>query len=176
MRFPFSATAARLFFFALVSSASLLTVACGDDDPTPVVPPAQDFSATDEAIIRKYLSDNSITTAVRQSNGLYFLPVVTNANAYMPRTGNLVYVKYTGRLINGTVFDATSMHGNVPINFQLGAGRVIAGWDQGIALMHKGDRAELLIPSALGYGNQSPSPAIPANSVLRFEVELTDVR
>lgn len=174
MRFPFSATAVRFFLLAVLGTAGLLTVACGDDSTT--VTPAVDYSATDEAIIQKYLTDNRITTAIRQSNGLYFLPVLTNANAFIPRTGDLVYVKYTGHLMDGTVFDATSMHGNTPINFQLGAGRVIAGWDQGIALMHKGDKAELLIPSALGYGNSSPSPAIPANSVLRFEVELVDVR
>jgi len=173
MRLPFSTTTARLFVLALLGSASVLTTSCGDDETE--VTPAKDYSAIDDAIIQKYLTDHGITTAVKQTSGLYFLPVVTNPNAFQPRTNDLVYVKYTGYLMDGTVFDATSMHGNTPINFALGTGRVIAGWDQGIALMHKGDRAELLIPSALAYGNIA-KPGIPANSVLRFEVELTDVR
>lgn len=178
MRIPFATRAARVLCLALLASATLVTTSCKEEEETAAGTPPKDYSAIDDAIIQKYLTDNSITTARKQTSGLYFLPVRTIPAAYQPVVGNIVHVKYTGRLMDGTVFDATSRHGdgNTPIDFPLGARKVIRGWDEGIALMRKGEKAELLIPSALAYGNSSPSPAIPPNSVLRFEVELVEVR
>ena len=170
-----STRAARFLFLALLGSAGLATTAC-KKDAAAVVSPPQDFSAIDDAIIQKYLADNVITTAVKQTSGLYYRPMLTNPGTFQARAGNTVYVLYTGRLMDGTVFDASSQHGNVPINFVLGQGRVIRGWDEGIALMHKGDKAVLYIPSALAYGANGAPPSIPQNAVLRFEVELTEIR
>ena len=137
-----------------------------------------DFQVTDDNLIRAYLTGQSIRTAQKQASGLYFLPVTTNPNAVRPVTGSEVTVLYTGHLLNaaGTVFDASSQHGNVPISFKLGSRQVIAGFEEGISLMHKGDTAELLLPSALAYGAQGALPTIAANTVLRFEVELVDVK
>jgi FKBP-type peptidyl-prolyl cis-trans isomerase len=135
------------------------------------------FALTDDALITKYVADNSITTAQKQASGLYYAPITTNPSGVQATAGKTVSVLYTGRLLNGTVFDASSQHGNVPLSFVLGRGQVIAGWDEGIALMRKGEKATLLIPSAQAYGpTGAGNGTIPANSVLRFEVELTDVQ
>jgi len=88
------------------------------------------------------------------------------------RTGDMVSVHYTGKLQNGTVFD-TSV-GKSPIEFTLGGGYVIPGWDQGLVGMKVGGKRLLIIPPSLGYGGQDYGP-IPANSTLIFEVELVKV-
>jgi len=173
MKTHFSAVASRLFLFVMLATASLLPTACLKNDS---VEPAKDYSTIDDEIIKKYLADNNITTAQRQPSGLYFLPVTTNPNGASLAAGSRVSVLYTGHLLDaaGTVFDASSQHGNTPITFVLGSGQLIPGFEAGVALMHIGDKAELLIPSALAYGPGGRLPSIPANAVLRFEVEVLD--
>lgn len=156
--------------FLWLLTASLLTTACKKDDE-----PTVDYTVVDDAAIKKYLADNSITTAQKQTSGLYYIPVTTNANAPQPAANQVVSILYTGQLLNGTVFDASSQRDNTPLSFILGVNRVIPGIEQGISLMHKGDKAVFLIPSGLAYGTNGASPSIPANAVLRFEVELTDI-
>lgn len=90
-------------------------------------------------------------------------------------SGDSVTVQYVGMLTDGTVFDASKNHGTTGFTFNLGAGQVIKGWDQGVAGMKEGGKRTLIIPASLAYGSQSPSPAIPANSTLVFEVELVKV-
>lgn len=89
-----------------------------------------------------------------------------------PKTGDTVRVHYTGTLEDGTIFDS-SAEGD-PISFELGQGAVIPGWDQGIAMMHEGGKATLVIPPELAYG-ASGSGTIPPNSTLTFDVELVEV-
>lgn len=88
-------------------------------------------------------------------------------------SGKKVTVNYTGTLVDGTKFDSSYDHG-VPFTFNLGAGQVIAGWDQGVAGMKVGGKRKLTIPPALGYGAQSAG-SIPPNSTLIFEVKLLGV-
>ena len=88
--------------------------------------------------------------------------------------GKTVSVNYTGTLTDGTKFDS-SYDRNQPFEFELGAGRVIKGWDQGVAGMKVGGKRKLVIPPSLGYGAQA-NGKIPANSTLVFEVELLDVK
>jgi FKBP-type peptidyl-prolyl cis-trans isomerase len=88
--------------------------------------------------------------------------------------GDTVGVLYSGSLDDGTVFDASSKHGNVPFSFMLGAGRVIQGWDLGVAGMKVGGKRELVIPPELGYGASGMGP-IPPNATLHFTVELLSV-
>jgi FKBP-type peptidyl-prolyl cis-trans isomerase len=88
--------------------------------------------------------------------------------------GDTISVLYTGTLDNGTVFDASSLHGNQPFTFVLGAGNVIQGWDLGVVGMKVGGKRELTIPPALGYGNQAVA-TIPASSTLHFTVQLLSV-
>lgn len=90
-----------------------------------------------------------------------------------PAKGQNVKVHYAGFLTDGTPFDS-SYDRNEPIEFPLGTGRVIRGWDEGIALMKKGTKAKLFIPYGLAYGDQGRPPVIPAKANLIFDVELVD--
>ena len=91
----------------------------------------------------------------------------------MPVAGNKVKVHYSGFLLDGTLFDSSVDRGQ-PFEFTLGQGGVIKGWDEGIALLHKGEKAELIIPYTLGYGERGNPPVIPAKATLVFDVELVD--
>jgi peptidylprolyl isomerase len=99
--------------------------------------------------------------------------ITQKGRGVQPQAGDGVKVHYKGTLENGVEFD-NSFKRNQPIAFELGAGRVIAGWDEGIALLHQGDKAIFRIPPELGYGARAVGP-IPANATLTFEVELVDV-
>jgi FKBP-type peptidyl-prolyl cis-trans isomerase len=91
------------------------------------------------------------------------------------QNGSTVRVHYTGWLTNGEKFDS-SVDRNDPFEFVLGAGQVIAGWDQGVATMRVGDKVKLTIPSELAYGEDGYPGCIPPKATLIFEVELLAVR
>jgi len=91
------------------------------------------------------------------------------------KSGDTVSVLYTGSLDDGTVFDASSKHGNEPFSFTLGSGKVIQGWDLGLVGMKVGGKRTLVIPAELAYGERSVGGIIPANSTLHFTVELLSV-
>jgi len=132
---------------------------------------------TDEKIISDYLAKNGIK-ATRTSSGLYY-KVDKMGTGEMPKSGNTVTMNYTGSTLDGTKFDSNvdpKFNHVQPFDFKLGVGQVIKGWDEGIALMPKGSKGTLYIPSPLAYGAQSPTPLIPANSVLMFDVEVVDVK
>ena len=142
----------------------IFAISCNKDDGS-----AEKLRQEAEAL-EAYLIDNNITTEP-QPSGLYYIETLAgtgNAPAY----GQQVYVHYTGKLLNGSVFD--SSQGKLPFDFPLGLGYVIAGWDEGIALMKEGGKATLIIPSTLGYGS-SGSGSIPPYSTLVFDVELVDI-
>ena len=89
--------------------------------------------------------------------------------------GKTVSVHYKGQLPDGTVFDS-SYKRKQPLEFPIGMGQVIAGWDEGIQLLHVGDKARLVIPSDLGYGSAGAGGVIPPDATLIFDVELMDVK
>jgi FKBP-type peptidyl-prolyl cis-trans isomerase len=91
------------------------------------------------------------------------------------KTGKTVSVHYTGTLTDGSKFDSSLDRGK-PFEFQLGAGRVIKGWDQGVVGMKAGGKRKLTIPSELAYGARGFPPVIPPNATLVFEIELLGVR
>lgn len=100
--------------------------------------------------------------------------ILEHGKGKQAKAGGIVSVNYTGKFLNDSVFDSSYKRGK-PIEFTLGIGQVIKGWDEGIALLHVGDKAEFLIPPELAYGNRATGP-IPANSTLKFEVELMAVK
>jgi FKBP-type peptidyl-prolyl cis-trans isomerase FkpA len=137
------------------------------------------------AVLEKYLSDNKIT-AKPTASGLYYIET-TKGSGPKPMKGDTVKVNYTGRLLDGTVFDTSdkdvAKKANVfqegrpyePIQFPVGEGQVIPGWDEGIMLMSKGSKGKFIIPSAIGYGPQGGGP-IPPFSPLEFDVELVSFK
>lgn len=96
-------------------------------------------------------------------------------NGAKAEKGKTVAVHYKGMLTDGTVFDS-SYKRKQPIEFPLGMGHVIAGWDEGISLLQEGGQARLVIPSHLGYGAQGAGGVIPPNATLVFDVELVKVK
>jgi len=119
-----------------------------------------------------FLAENAkkegvITTA----SGLQY-KVIKSGTGESPRLTDTVKVNYQGTLIDGTVFDSSMRHGG-PATFPIN--RVIPGWTEALQLMKVGDKWQLFIPANLAYGDQSPGPTIPPNSVLIFEVELLGI-
>lgn len=112
---------------------------------------------------------NTITTAT----GLMYEDVALGEGGEAAR-GNKVTVHYTGWLVDGTKFDSSKDRGD-PFRFSLGAGQVIAGWDEGVTGMKVGGTRKLTIPPQLGYGARGAGGVIPPNATLVFEVELLAV-
>jgi len=106
---------------------------------------------------------------VTLSSGLRYVDNVVGSGE-LAQKGSMVKVGYSGALTDGTEFDSSK--GGAPIVFELGAGRVIPGWDEGIRGMKVGGKRTLYVPSQLGYGEQGAGSAIPPNSDLVFETEL----
>ena len=120
--------------------------------------------------LAEYLANNKIE-AVPTETGLYYV-VTEPGNGEKPEVGKPVTMHYTGKLLNGTVFDS-SVERNQPFQFVLGVGQVIPGWDEGVQLMTKGEKGLLYIPYYLAYGERDMGD-IPPFSNLIFEVELID--
>lgn len=132
-------------------------------------------TAKDNAIILAYLKKNHVT-AKKTAGGTYYI-IKKAGTGLPPKKGQTVRVLYRGTVLStGKEFDSTAKRNNDPFAFTLGVGQVIPGWDQGIALLTKGSRAVLLIPSPLAYGARGAGADIPPNTVLRFEVELVDFK
>lgn len=114
--------------------------------------------------------DGMITT----KSGLKYKDIVVGTGKEAVK-GKNVWVHYIGTLEDGKKFDA-SYDRNKPLGFQLGAGQVIPGWDEGVAGMKVGGKRKLIIPPALGYGEVGYPDLIPPNATLTFDVELLDVK
>lgn len=115
-----------------------------------------------------------IAPAVTSKTGLKY-EVFKNGEGAVAEKGKKVFVHYTGRLEDGTKFDSSLDRGE-PIDFPLGGGRVIPGWEEGIEGMKVGEKRKLTIPSSLGYGDRGMPPVIPPKATLVFDVELVDVQ
>ncbi|MDR2122312.1 MAG: FKBP-type peptidyl-prolyl cis-trans isomerase [Flavobacteriaceae bacterium] len=122
----------------------------------------------------KFLEQNKNKKGVVTTpSGLQYEILVKSKSTDKPTPEDMVYVKYTGKLLDETVFDSTDKNNNgEPVNFVLN--RVIKGWIEGIPLMTKGSRYKFYIPSELAYGENGFGREIPPNAVLIFDVELVD--
>ena len=123
------------------------------------------------AEMQQYFALNNISASPTAS-GLYYVQT-SEGNGEMPEKGDNVKVHYTGKLLNGKVFDSSVERGE-PIEVPIGMGYVIPGWDEGIMLMSKGEKGVLYIPYYLGYGDRGAGADIPPFANLIFEVELID--
>lgn len=110
---------------------------------------------------------------MKTDSGLEYIEV-EEGTGVPAEAGKLVSVHYTGTLPDGTVFDSSHAR-NQPIKFRLGEGRVIKGWDEGIAMMKVGGKAQLIIPPELAYGERGAGGVIPPHATLIFDVELVSV-
>lgn len=133
-------------------------------------------------IVRTGGNSNSNPTSIPQpgedgwvttSSGLKYIDEVVGTGD-SPKPGQMVTVHYTGTFDNGTKFDSSVDKGQ-PYTFQIGTGRVIRGWDEGVMSMKVGGKRRLIVPSNLGYGAEG-RPGIPPNATLNFEIELLGVR
>lgn len=127
----------------------------------------------EDRFILEFLSKNDIQVTQIGETGIYYQQL-TPGNGTHPQKGQQVKVHYTGKLINGKVFDSSVSRGE-PFVFTVGVGQVIEGWDYGIPNMTVGEKGVLYIPSYRGYGERGAGSSIPPDAILIFEVELIEV-
>ncbi|MCC9167792.1 FKBP-type peptidyl-prolyl cis-trans isomerase [Pontibacter harenae] len=139
---------------------------------------AEKQKVVDDEKIQAYIKEQGLENVQKTESGLYY--VVTQEGSGAPaKAGDKVSVHYKGTFLDGKQFDSSyenPMANGEPFQFQLGQGQVIPGWDEGIQKLNKGGKAILLVPSPLAYGEQDRGADMPANSILRFDVELVDVQ
>ncbi len=136
--------------------------------------------------IEAYIAEKGLS-AQKTENGLYYV-IEQEGTGEATTPGTTMYVNYAGYLLNGTMFDTSlpdlAKANNVfdearpyePLPVNVGMGQVIPGWDEGLMLLKKGSKAKFIIPSPLAYGESGAGALIPANSILIFDVEVTDVQ
>jgi peptidylprolyl isomerase len=113
-------------------------------------------------------------TAQQTRSGIYYI-IQKQGTGDKPANGKTVRVHYTGKLLNGTVFDDSTLRGQ-PLEFPAGTGRVIQGWDETVLDMKVGEKRLVIIPPELAYGDKAVGGVIPANSFLVFTMELVGIR
>lgn len=147
---------------------------------------AEKQDVIDAEILDTFFAENNIDAQTTES-GLRYV-ITEEGSGPKPQTGQQVSVDYTGWVLNGEYFDSSvkeiaqekglydeRREPYQPYSFPIGAGQVVQGWDEGIALLNEGGKARLYIPSSLGYGSRDRSPVIRANSILVFDVHLVKV-
>jgi FKBP-type peptidyl-prolyl cis-trans isomerase FkpA len=125
----------------------------------------------ENAEIQKYIKEKA-PNAKKTASGLYYV-IETEGTGPVPQPGQTVIAHYTGSLLDGKEFDSDR---GATFKFPLGQHRVIAGWDEGFALLKKGSKAKLIIPYELAYGEHGAGGVIPPFAPLVFEVELVDIQ
>ncbi len=155
-------------------------LAYGEQGRPPVIPEKSDLIFDVEIIdvqkvVPPVLYDVKNLEAKKTASGLTYYEVNRSTSTNRAVPGKTVKVHYSGYLADGKMFDSSVERGE-PIEFPLGQGQVIPGWEEGIALMNVGDKLRLVIPYNLAYGEQGRAPIIPAKADLTFDVELIDVK
>ncbi|KFC18520.1 FKBP-type peptidyl-prolyl cis-trans isomerase [Epilithonimonas lactis] len=122
-----------------------------------------------------FLAKNKSNPKVKTTaSGLQYEVLQEGDGKIKPKASDVVQVKYTGKLLDGTVFDSTDKNGGAPMDINLGG--VIKGWTEGIQLMSKGSKYRFYIPSDLAYGDQGAGGAIPGGATIIFDVELVSIK
>ena len=163
-------SAPRLVRTLILLPLALTVAACGGDEngPAEVVlqDPAQISYASSLGV--------DLSSMELQPSGLY-IRELQNGTGDPTVAGDVMVVHYSGWVNDGTLFDSSRNPGRDPFTVRVGAGSVIAGWEEGLLGMRVGGVRQLVIPPQLAYGTQSVSPLIPPGSVLIFEIELLEV-
>lgn len=138
------------------------------------------FTGEREARIEKQKKEQidalqKLTKGFEKTNSGLFYKILQKGHGTKAQKGKTVTVHYKGMLTDGTEFDS-SYKRNEPIQFTLGVGQVISGWDEGIGLLKVGDKARFVIPHQLAYGERGAAGVIPPKATLLFDVELKDVK
>jgi FKBP-type peptidyl-prolyl cis-trans isomerase len=126
----------------------------------------------EDDLIKDYVEKNNIKVKPT-ANGLYFVKNVSGKGK-MIKSGSIIKVHYTGKLLDGTVFDSSVERGE-PIDLTVGDGMVIPGWEEALLLMRGGDKATVLIPSSLAYGSRGAGYVIPPYTPIVFDMEIISV-
>ena len=132
------------------------------------------FSINVDAQTKRRRTPKSSSAAITTPSGLTYL-ITKKGTGPQLKAGDTVVLNYTGTLTNGVKFDS-SYDSNRPLEFKLGTGRVIKGYDEGIAKLHVGDHAILVIPGKLAYGPKGIPDVIPPDATLIFMIEILDVK
>jgi len=154
----------RRMTFACVGLAMAILLGCSKASHEAVPTPPKTAEAEKPAAEK----------AEQTASGLKITDVVVGTGA-VAEPGKAVSVHYRGTLTDGKEFDASRPRGE-PFTFELGAGQVIRGWDEGVKGMKVGGKRKLVIPPEMAYGEQGAGGVIPPNATLEFEVELLDVK
>jgi len=129
----------------------------------------------DEKKIQEYIQKNNLN-AQQADSGVYYV-ITTPGTGPTAADGDLVSVKYKGSLLNGKEFDSSEKSSDgKPAEFPIGQNQIIKGWEAGIKKFNKGSKGIILIPSSMGYGPVAMSADLPGNSVLRFDIEVVDIK
>ncbi|MFC5410023.1 FKBP-type peptidyl-prolyl cis-trans isomerase [Larkinella bovis] len=126
---------------------------------------------TEEEQIQDYLVANKLTAAEKTTSGLRFLLTKAYPDSALVKAGQSAKIKYTGKLLNGNQFDASTDGAD----FNVGTGAVIAAWDEALVKMRVGEKATIVLPSSIGYGPLGKSP-IPAYAPLAFDIEIVSAK
>lgn len=140
---------------------SLMMTACSKEE---------EVSGTEEEQIESYIKRKNLTVTEKTASGLRYILTKPNAAGAALKVGQIITVKYAGRLLSDKSFDSGTF------NFNLGLGQVVAGFDEGIAKMKVGESATLIFPSSLGYGSRGAGSDIPGNSPLVFDIEVVSAK
>lgn len=168
----------------VVGFALLIGLAAGcsgrtESEGNKATAPAEDSAASTQPSTPAATSTSPANADAPQArttkSGLTIIELVPGKGDRVAKAGDTVVVNYTGRLQDGTVFDASAKHGK-PFDFLLGRGQVIAGWDEGVAGMKIGEKRRLIIPPDLAYRDRGAGNVIPPNATLTFEVELVGIK